>query len=510
MESLRHSATQALFGDRAPLMEALATVDAGALSLALDEIGWQRLGGAPADNGNDLVDWDRVEIVKRARLYWHRDPFAKQAVRLYTAYCLGQGVTVRHTQADAQGFLDRFRRDPLNAKVIGPLGLRRLSNKLLVDGEVFVAVIAANPQRPQVRLLDCLLIGEIITNPDDAENVWYYRYDPPEQGGKARYYRAADAEWGDEGEEAARQRLGAKRAAAIAAGLQDKVQVIHVAINSLGQRGYSLLCASLDWAKQLRKTMEDRATIVHAAAQFAYKKTVKGGASAVNALAAAQRTGGPASGAAVSSGQDRRGPVAGATYARNDAVDLEQFKFDTQATNAAEDVRTFKLHFETGVGLPEHMFADGKNGTRATSTTMERPVELTLGEYQEVVVYLLEALYGEVLEAGQYARTGLTVLTPPILRVDLPQYLTAIADLVEKLPAFNKPFLWKEILAAIGVKDVDAALRALQGLPELEAGPPAELTTQPFSLFQPAGAPPGLIPALSAGLAADAALRGAP
>src|SRR4051794_1141079 len=92
-EEIAHRALYATLGpEKAVLIEALSTVDTAQLLLASDEIGWQRLGGPQADNGNDFTAVDRVQMVKRSRLYYYKDPLAKRAITLYTAYALGQGL----------------------------------------------------------------------------------------------------------------------------------------------------------------------------------------------------------------------------------------------------------------------------------------------------------------------------------------------------------------------------------------------------------------------------------
>ena len=481
-EQIGHQVLRATLGtERAAAVEALSGLDTAALLLAQDELGWQRLGGTTTDNNNDFSDISRVQMVRRARLYWTRDPMAKRALNLYTAYALGRGMELRHKNETAQGVLKAFLADPRNRRVLGKLGLRKLSTKLLVDGELFLAVIARNPHKVQVRIIDALEISEIVSDPDDAENLWYYRRDTTRADGQVRerWYRAADADWNGASETKARSTLGAGRAAAIKAGLQDKIQIIHVAINTLGRRGYPLLTPVLDWTKTLRKFMEDRATLTRAAAQFAFKKKVRGGPAQVNELTRSMRNGQPAE-----AGYNRQGPPAGSTVLENAGVDTEWFKTDTGAGNAVEDARLFRLQVQAGVGIPEHYFSDSSNGNLATATSMERPVELTFAEYQEVLIELLLALGREVLEAqGLEAGEDLSVNAPPILNVDVPAMLTALIQLATQLPAFDNELLWRKILTLLDIEGVDAAIVEIRKAIEERRAQAAQIAAQ--------GTPPG-------------------
>ena len=265
------------------------------------------------------------------------------------------------------------------------------------------------------------------------------------------YYRAADADWGGEQETAALDRLGEKSAAAIKAGLLDNVQVVHVAINTLGQRGYPLLTPALDWTQALRKFMETRATITDASARYAFKKTVKGGPSSVNALASAMRNATPAPGGAADPGYDRMGPVAGATMIRRTVGSIPSSSSSTPARGTPRPTRwMLKLEFLAGVGISEHYFGDATKGNLATATAMERPVELTLAEYQETFLAGLEAVAREVLEATGKPEEGLEATAPPILNVDVPAMLAAYGGLVTAVPEMNQEFLWRKILSALG------------------------------------------------------------
>ena len=102
------------------------------LELALEDKGFIRLGG-PARSG-ELEPVSRQLIVERARLYWHRDPLCKQAVRLWTDYSVGDGLSFRAEKPAVQKVLEEFWKHRKNRRILRARGQRKSSTKLLVDG----------------------------------------------------------------------------------------------------------------------------------------------------------------------------------------------------------------------------------------------------------------------------------------------------------------------------------------------------------------------------------------
>jgi hypothetical protein len=165
------------------LRESLTQAD---IELALDNRGW--LGfGQPLPG--DFDQRTRKTIVERSRLFWFTDPLAKQAVRLWTTYCLGNGMSYKTDDAGIQSKLDAFTKNRRNQRMMNPAGLQRTSNKLLIDGEVFFALFATEPV-PSLRTIDPLQIQKVITDPEDEERVLCYRRHTVD-GNKTLYY----ADW---------------------------------------------------------------------------------------------------------------------------------------------------------------------------------------------------------------------------------------------------------------------------------------------------------------------------
>ena len=59
--------------------------------LKLEDAGWIKPGATVGQNV--LTDDERKDAVKRSRVYAVKDPLGKQAIRLWTDYTFGTGIT---------------------------------------------------------------------------------------------------------------------------------------------------------------------------------------------------------------------------------------------------------------------------------------------------------------------------------------------------------------------------------------------------------------------------------
>ena len=70
------------------LQEATQSVEA---ELSLEDAGWTQLGQATADV---VTAAQRITNVQSSRLYFAKDPLGRQAVRLWTDYTFGSGMSL--------------------------------------------------------------------------------------------------------------------------------------------------------------------------------------------------------------------------------------------------------------------------------------------------------------------------------------------------------------------------------------------------------------------------------
>lgn len=327
-------------------------------ALALEDQGWVNLSNM---SSNIITSAERITTVKEARLYSLKDPLARRAVALMTDYSFGQGVTWNMKDEPAKKLLETFWNAPANKPMLSAKGQRKSSDKLLVDGEVFLAVFLGTQGNATIRRIDPLEIVEFITNPDDLEDVRYYKREWVDAQGSSHtnYYRS----FANIKDEECKDSIGTshqKNADAL---------IYHLAINDLGQRGNSYLLPVIEWIKLYRKFLASRVAIMLALARFAWKQKTKGGQTAVDTLKAKLH---------------EKEVKAGATIVENEGVDTQPIKTETGASEAYQDGRMIKLQVAAGTGWPEQYFGDISIGNLATAKTVELPVQKMCESYQAI------------------------------------------------------------------------------------------------------------------------------
>ncbi len=337
------------------IREATASVEA---DLALEDAGWINLSGTTSDV---ITSVERITNLKLSRLYYTKDPLGRQSIRLWTDYTFGSGMTWQTENEKAKKVLESFWDTKANQSVLSARGQRKSSDKLLVDGEVFFAIFLGPNGTAKIRRIDPLEITEIITDPDDIEDIKFYRREWADAQGNAHkdIYRSTT----NIGNESAKDSLG---------GSVQKTEdalIYHLTYNTISQRGNPLLLPALIWMKYYTKFLGSRIAVMLALAKFAWKSKVKGGQVATDAIKAKTH------------GQDI---PAGSTIVENLGIDTTPIKTETGASAAYQDARTIKLQICAAVGIPEQYFGDISIGNLATAKTVELPMMKMFQSYQKV------------------------------------------------------------------------------------------------------------------------------
>ena len=106
--------------------------------LALEDVGWINLGGT---TGDVISPAERITNLKLSRLYATKDPLGKQSIRLWTDYTFGSGMTWIAKEDKTKEVLETFWNSPANQSVLSARGQRKSSDKVLIDGEIFFAIL---------------------------------------------------------------------------------------------------------------------------------------------------------------------------------------------------------------------------------------------------------------------------------------------------------------------------------------------------------------------------------
>ena len=415
--------------------------------LNLEDTGWVRFGQTGAIG--QVTDAARRLTISKARIYATYDPLAVQSIRLWTGFSFGTGMilTVPEENTETEKVFREFWAHPSNVGITSPAGQRKSSDQVLIDGELFFAVwieTVGSKKIARIRRLSALEITQIITDPDDAEDVRYYKREWTDTFNQKQL--AVYRSWMNVKDEA----VGQVRATDNTNG----AVVFHLAINTIGQRGNSLLTPAIDWIKLHRQFLASRAAIMLALARFAWKQKVKGGANAV---------------AAVKAQLDGEEPEAASVAIENEGVNLEPLSPNSRAQNAYQDGRQLKHQVFSAVGWPEHYYGDVSTGNLATSKTVELPVTKQCQTYQNAWVTLYTQIIQYVMSQSGVAddRLAVDIDFPAITPEDAGALAKSIQMMVASFPDFvDNRTVMQQALMAIGVTGTDVN----RVLDELEAG----------------------------------------
>ncbi len=400
--------------------------------LSLEDEGWTKLGYDQAGNVDETT---RINNVKLARRYNNFDPLAKQAIRIWTNYTFGTGISFSAENDADQATLEEFWNELKNRVITNTQGQHNSGTKLLTDGEIFFLVFPGDI--PVVRTIDTLEITEILTDQDDIETPILYKreYSTPQGEARREYYS----------DYTNTKRLDALDCNGTVQQATSDAVVYHLKFNTISQRGNSLLNPVLDWLREYRRFLASRVAVVLALARFAWKVKVKGGATAVSAAKA--------------SFNDTL-PQAGSVRTENMGSELSPIKTDTGASNAYQDARLIKLQIFSGVGIPEQYFADVSTGNLATAKTVELPLIKQFQTYQQLWSGFYDTLFKIVLDNFD---AKIDIDFPPISPQDAKEVIEAVEKLVGTFPSFGESNDVKQLaLNAVGINNVNDVLDQLE------------------------------------------------
>lgn len=418
------------------------------LELAIEDRGW--IGGYNSTNrlNADLDPRSRRVMVSQSRMYWLRDPLAHQAVRLWTDYCFGDsGLSVTCDDKKTQDKIHAFLDDPRNKRLLSASGQKRLSNNLLVDGEIFFAVFSDGV----IRKYDPQQIT-IISDPDDEDTVLAYKR--LTSSNKTLYYRDWTATPQD-----AQAVIDPETKKTFK--VERNVSIYHLAYDAFGKRGNGLLVSSLSWSIQHRKFMEARVAITQALSKFTYKTTVAGGPKEVAKTQAKLES----SFANRAPNTLEKNPVttAGGNFIQSKGLDLVPLPRTTGAGEAKDDSDSLKLQVCAGTGIMLHYFGDPSTGNLATATAMELPMLKMFQGYQK----LWKDAYADIFFIVLDEKLGKkpikkNVDLPPILKDDLQELGRFLVGLAAMFPEVKIPEILEMCLISLGVNNIDEIMDLIE------------------------------------------------
>ena len=432
------------------IREATASVEA---DLALEDEGWINLSGT---TGDVITAQERITNLKLSRLYATKDPMGKQAIRLWTDYTFGSGMTwsVAEENEASKKALESFWNSKANQSVLSARGQRKSSDKLLIDGEIFFAIFLGANGSATIRRIDPLEITEIITDPDDKEDVRFYKRQWSDAQGKSH-------------ETVYRSTINIKGISALdmyskPVKHNDNALVYHLTYNTTTQRGNPLLLPALLWMKYHTKFLASRIAIMLALSRFALKTKVKGGQVVADAIKAKTHD---------------KEVAAGSQLIENLGAETTVMKQETGASAAYQDGRMIKLMIAAAVGIPEQYFGDISIGNLATAKTVELPMMKMFQSYQKVWSDTYQDIDEIILEHNQVPPDKWYVDRdfPAIAPADVAQAAEALVGILGVMPELAYSDDVKQIaLITLGVNDPAEVIEQLSK--EAKSNPEVALT----------------------------------
>lgn len=273
---------EALANNVEHLQESLADVQ-----LAMDNIGWNPLG-----EDSNLQELPLASIKKHTqvtRAIAVINPIAKRAIAVRTAYIWGNGITLDGLEKHAD-----FVKSAVNQKyLLSDKAQMELESCLATDGNFFLLVTKPGAKSPAgaVSRVPMWQITGTISNPENTEEVWFYRRewattvtDASSEKEKVKnnieYYPAIDY---DESNGKPRTFKGKR------VNWEDTRIAAHSVNKQVGWKwGVPDLLCVIFWLKAHKEFLENQATLVKAYSRFAWKVATP---TAANARAASTKVG---------------------------------------------------------------------------------------------------------------------------------------------------------------------------------------------------------------------------
>lgn len=362
------------------------------LELALDDVGYERIGDSNFDKQFTKASIDKIAAM--ARVYWLKNPLIKRAVATQANYVFGQGVDVVAADEDVQTVVDAFMEDSKNrAELTGEQAMLTKETELQVTSNLFFTFFT-DPLNgaTRVRTIPLSEITRIIYNPDDSKEPWYYyrQWQQPKEPGsqKCEMHQAMYPDINYMPKGGLPKHFNGIEVMALN-------PVYHVKTNCLSdmEYGVSEIYAAIDWAKAYKDFLEDWYTIVKSLSKFAWKATSKSGATGM--AQAKQVLEGAINGGSNPMNSDLPGQAA-QVWMSSDNFDIAPMP-KSGATVAVDDGRRALLMVCAATGIYEHYFGDPSTGNLATAKAMEQPMLLMFQERQELWTDVFNTILGYVI-----------------------------------------------------------------------------------------------------------------
>lgn len=462
------------------------------LELSLEDASWLKLS---LEGDRDFSREGLAKIIRLSRLMALKNPLIHHAVEVTPHYVFGQGVSLSFEDEKLNEVWQGFWDDQRNcSELTDHQALFSKEQELETTGNLFLALFTnVSSGRVRVRSIAVEDVQEIISNPEDAKEPWYYKRVWLRRSLDLRHKDSLRSEQREAYYPDFRYWPSARPTTIAGKPVLWDSPVYHVKVGGTPQMKFGVpeTYAALDWARAAKEALEDYATTHRALARFAFSLTVKGRKGVSEAKTKLATTLGKSTGSAAESNPP---PVAGSVWLQSEGADLKPIQTKGMAP-AADEGRMLWLMVAAGVGIPHTILAgDADVGNLATAKTLDRPTELKMRARQMLWssvfanlsdYVLLQAVtsasgplrgLGKVVndvqdssrlvEWGRDVNPHLDIDWPEILERDTAALVGAIvkaATLDGKPPAelFDMHTVARMLLRALGEDDIDELLKQM-------------------------------------------------
>lgn len=439
------------------------------LSLQLEDRGWKSILEQQEGFSRSAL----LTSARDGRVLAVAHPLVRRGLSLRASYIHGRGVQLAvegDETGDVNSIVQAWWDDPSNqAALTGMEARTRLERALSTDGNLFI-VQFVNPLNGFVksRTIPFEEITEIITNPDDRTEAWFYLREVARDGGTVKELYP-DINYTPSIKQ--RSRDGVR--------IFWNRPIRHVKVNDVEGWLYGVgdTYSIAPWARAYRDFLSDWAKLMRALSQFAWKQKTPAKhhakvAGQLNALAP-NLPGQPG--------------TVGATAVMTPDMNLEAIP-KSGATIDSDSGRPLLAMIAAGLDVPVTMLSTdpGVTGSRATAETLDEPMYLAMearravwtSVYRDIATFAIErailapqgGLNGRI-EVDPWSKTDQIILgdgvTPNVL-VEWPELsTTSLKDKIDSIVTADgtgkipPAVIARELLTALNIDNIDEVMSEL-------------------------------------------------
>lgn len=355
------------------------------LQLELENEGYRRL---TVGTEQEFDRYHLEQLVKLTAAMAIKNPTIGRIVNVQSDYVFGRGVKFVAKHPLVQSVVDEHVEYCHNQKVLySHDSMSRQERELQVNGNLFFA-LPTNPRtgRVTVRDIPMLDIVDIIRDPDDYHNEWFFK----------RAYTATEGPNVSVRRVTYHPALGISKDMGIrlpaweteAGEIDWNSPIYHAAFNKYGRMKFAVpeIYPCIDWALAYKRFLEDWSSIMRSFARMSMKISGLGGKKQAAAAKSKLQTS-----VNLTNPLETNPSATVASYGLfGKGVDIEPVK-TAGATTAASEGQPILNMVASGAGLPNTFFGDA---SQARGDTLDRPTELKMVARQK----LWAVVFGVILD----------------------------------------------------------------------------------------------------------------